>query len=63
VGAFLGGALMMFGARVAKGCTSGHAISGNQQLAASSLVFSPVMAATAAAVAHLLFGKEKHDAR
>lgn len=63
VGGFLGGALMMFGARVAKGCTSGHAISGTQQLAASSLVFSPVMAATASAIARLLFGKEELDAR
>jgi uncharacterized protein len=57
LGAFLGGALMMFGARVAKGCTSGHAISGTQQLAASSWLFSPVMAAAAAGVARLLFRK------
>lgn len=56
VGAFLGGALMMFGARVARGCTSGHAISGTQQLAASSWLFSPVMAAAAAGVARALFG-------
>lgn len=57
VGSFLGGALMMFGARMAKGCTSGHAISGNLQLAGSSLVFSPIMGATAALVANALFGK------
>lgn len=62
-GAFLGGALMMFGARVAKGCTSGHAISGMQQLAASSWLFSPVMGAAAAGVARLLFGKERRHAR
>lgn len=63
VGAFLGGALMMFGARVAKGCTSGHAISGTQQFAASSWVFSPVMGAAAAGVARLLFGKAAGRAR
>jgi uncharacterized protein len=63
IGAFLGGALMMFGARVAKGCTSGHAISGTQQLAASSWLFSPVMAGAAAAVARALFGKAVSDAR
>ncbi len=63
LGAFVGGALMMFGARVAKGCTSGHAISGTQQLAASSWLFSPVMGATAALVARALFGKGSHRAR
>lgn len=62
-GAFLGGALMMFGARVAKGCTSGHAISGTQQLAASSWLFSPVMGAVAAGVTRLLFGKGRRHAR
>jgi uncharacterized protein len=62
-GAFVGGALMMFGARVAKGCTSGHAISGAQQLAASSWLFSPIMGATAVGVARLLFGKGRHHAR
>jgi hypothetical protein len=56
LGAFLGGAVMMFGARMAKGCTSGHAISGNTQLAASSLLFSGVFGATSVAVAKALFG-------
>jgi uncharacterized membrane protein YedE/YeeE len=32
-GAFFGGALMLIGARLAKGCTSGHGISGTLQLA------------------------------
>jgi hypothetical protein len=27
-GAFFGGAVMMFGARVAQGCTSGHCVEG-----------------------------------
>lgn len=56
--AFAGGAVMMFGARMAKGCTSGHALTGTAQLALSSWVFSPLMFATAAAVARLLYGKE-----
>lgn len=63
LGAFLGGALMMFGARVAKGCTSGHCISGMQQLAASSWLFSPVMGAVAAGVARLVLGKAGRHAR
>lgn len=57
--AFAGGAVMMFGARMAKGCTSGHAITGTSQLALSSWVFSPVMFATAAAVARALYGAEE----
>jgi uncharacterized protein len=61
--AFVGGALMMFGARTAKGCTSGHTLSGTMQLAASSWLFAPVMCATAVGVARLLFGKEGAHAR
>ncbi|MBE0652927.1 MAG: YeeE/YedE family protein [Bacteroidales bacterium] len=37
---FLGGFLLLFGARMAGGCTSGHVISGGMQLAVSSLVFA-----------------------
>ncbi|BCS32972.1 hypothetical protein TBR22_A21960 [Luteitalea sp. TBR-22] len=43
VAAFLGGALMVFGARLAGGCTSGHCISGGLQLAVSSFVFTAVL--------------------
>ncbi len=39
VAAFFGGAMIMFGARMAGGCTSGHGISGSLQLALSSWVF------------------------
>jgi len=38
-----GGALLMFGARMADGCTSGHALSGTAQGAASSWLFTPLM--------------------
>jgi hypothetical protein len=55
--AVAGGALMMFGARMAKGCTSGHGITGTSQLAASSWVFSPLMFASAALAARALYGK------
>lgn len=53
---FAGGAVEMYGARLADGCTSGHAISGNLQLALSSWLFTIVMAASGAATARLLFG-------
>ena len=51
VAAFLGGAVMMFGARLADGCASGHGISGTLQLALSSWVFTVLMFGTA-----ILFG-------
>lgn len=38
--AFVGGFLLIFGARYAGGCTSGHIISGGMQYAISSLVFA-----------------------
>lgn len=38
--AVVGGFLLLFGARLANGCTSGHIISGGMQLAVSSLVFA-----------------------
>ena len=37
--AFIAGFILLFGARMAGGCTSGHIISGGMQLAVSSLVF------------------------
>jgi uncharacterized protein len=57
-GAFLGGALMMIGARIAQGCTSGHGISGALQLAVSSWLFLPTLFIAAVATTFLLFGKE-----
>jgi len=38
--ALIGGFLLLFGARLANGCTSGHVISGGMQMAVSSLVFA-----------------------
>ena len=59
--AFLAGAVMAFGARLAGGCTSGHGVSGNLQLAASSLVFTLVFFAAATATAFALYGREGAD--
>lgn len=56
--AFLGGAIMVFGARVAGGCTSGHGISGALQLAAQSWTFILLAFAVAIATALALFGRE-----
>ena len=59
--AFLGGVIIMFGARMAGGCTSGHGISGSLQLALSSWVFFLTLFAFGVITALLLFpgGKSK----
>ena len=53
--AFIGGAVIMFGARLAGGCTSGHGISGTLQLAVSSWVFFIVMFAAGVVTARIMF--------
>ena len=58
VAAFLSGAAIMYGARLAGGCTSGHGISGGLQLALSSWVFLVVMFASALAASALVFGRK-----
>ena len=57
--AFLGGAIIMYGARLAGGCTSGHGISGGLQLAVSSWLFLGVMFATGLAASAILFQARK----
>ena len=57
-GAFFGGALMMFGARLAQGCTSGHGISGALQLALSSWIFVVLLFLAGTAMTFALYGKE-----
>ncbi len=54
--AFLGGAIEMYGARLAGGCASGHGISGTLQLALSSWVFTILMFGTAILFGLFLFG-------
>lgn len=56
-GAFLGGALFLFGARLAGGCTSGHIVSGISQLAVSSMAFAGAVFAAALITARLVYGK------
>jgi uncharacterized membrane protein YedE/YeeE len=55
--AFVGGAVLIFGARLADGCTSGHGISGSLQLALSSWTFFIVMFATGIVTAFVMFGR------
>lgn len=57
--AFLGGALVMVGARLAGGCTSGHGISGSLQLAVSSWVFFLTLFAAGLVTARLVFGRNR----
>ncbi len=54
--AFIGGAIAMYGARMAGGCTSGNGISGGLQLAVSGWTFLVVMFATGIPTAVLMFG-------
>jgi hypothetical protein len=56
--AFFAGMLMMFGARLASGCTSGHGISGNLQFALSSLVFTAVFFTVGIITALAVYGRK-----
>ena len=59
--AFGGGALMMFGARLAQGCTSGHGISGALQLALSSWIFVVLLFVAGTVMTFALYGKEARN--
>ena len=61
--ALAGGFLLMFGARLANGCTSGHGISGCLQLAASGWLFFAVVFAVGVPVAFLLKRGEASNGR
>jgi len=50
----LGGFLILFGARLAGGCTSGHMLSGIAQLALSGFLFGAAAFATGVLTASLL---------
>lgn len=56
--AFLAGGLMMFGARLAQGCTSGHGISGTLQFAVSSWMFISLAFLVAVITAWAMYGKQ-----
>lgn len=52
---FLGGFLILFGARMAGGCTSGHIISGGSLLIAGSLVFAVTVYVSGIITARMLY--------
>jgi uncharacterized membrane protein YedE/YeeE len=56
--AFTGGFILIFGARMAGGCTSGHVISGGMQLAASSLLFAVFVFAGLLLTGKLFYGRK-----
>ncbi|KMO78324.1 YeeE/YedE thiosulfate transporter family protein [Mycolicibacterium chlorophenolicum] len=57
VGCFAGSFLVLFGARMAGGCTSGHTLSGGIQLSVSAWVFTAAMVAGMVVTARLLYGR------
>ena len=56
--AFLGGFVVLYGARLAGGCTSGHMMSGMMQTALSGYIFAAGAFAAAIPVSILMFKKE-----
>lgn len=60
LGAFVGGLILIFGARLAGGCTSGHAISGGLQLAVSGWLFIACVFVAGIATAYAIFGRVSH---
>jgi len=63
VAAFLGGIIIMFGARMAGGCTSGHGISGSLQLAVSSWTFFLTLFGSGILTARMLFRERPRAAQ
>jgi len=59
VWAFIGGFLLILGARLAGGCTSGHILSGGMQLAVSSLVFGLIAFGSFLLTGKLFYGRQK----
>lgn len=57
--AFVGGFLILFGARLAGGCTSGHMLSGIAQLALSGFLFGAAAFATGVLTATLLLKRAR----
>lgn len=55
--AFIGGVLLLFGARMAGGCTSGHMISGISQLTVGSFIFGAAIFASGIITARMLYKK------
>lgn len=56
INAFVGGFLILFGARLAGGCTSGHIISGMTQLSISAFIFTAGVFGSGMVTARMLKG-------
>jgi len=56
--ALLGGILVLFGARLAGGCTSGHMMSGMMQTSVSGYLFAIAAFAAAVPIAILIYGRK-----
>ncbi|MEQ9693589.1 YeeE/YedE thiosulfate transporter family protein [Shimia sp. SDUM112013] len=56
--AFLGGFVVLYGARLAGGCTSGHMMSGMMQTSLSGYIFAAGAFAAAVPVAMIMYKKE-----
>ncbi len=61
VWAFLGGAVAMFGVRLADGCPSGHGLSGLMQLSASGFLALALFFGVGVLCAHLLYRGGRHE--
>jgi len=59
VAAFFGGAILLFGARLAGGCPSGHGLSGNMQLAVSGLLALVFFIVAGVVTAKLVYGTRR----
>ena len=57
IGAFVGGVILLFGARLAGGCPSGHGLSGNMQLSVSGLIALVFFIVGGIVTARILYGK------
>jgi len=55
--AFVGGVILIIGARLAGGCTSGHGLSGGMQLSTSGWLFLAGMFASGVPTAFMLYSK------
>ncbi len=55
---FFAGFIMIIGARLAGGCTSGHFLSGMSQLAISALIFGGVVMITLVVTGHFFYNKK-----
>jgi uncharacterized membrane protein YedE/YeeE len=61
VGVFLGSYLVLFGARMAGGCASGHILSGDLQMALSSIEFFAFVAFSLLITGRLLYGGKRTE--